>query len=76
LISSKIRFYPYSIKIGNYPLAQQLLQRWIYEDKTDIDVATILVKAGVAKNDIVLGYLSPTLREFSEYAVAQAIIDL
>lgn len=43
---------------------------WIYEDKTDIDVASILVKEGIAKKDIVLGFLSPTLREFSEYAVA------
>ncbi|MFK7981007.1 MAG: element excision factor XisI family protein [Saprospiraceae bacterium] len=42
---------------------------WIYEDKTDIDVANILVEKGIAKKDIVLGFLSPTLREFSEYAV-------
>ena len=43
---------------------------WIYEDKTDIDVAKVLVEAGILKEDIVLGFLSPTLREFSEYAVA------
>ena len=42
---------------------------WIYEDKTDIDVANILVQAGIEKSNIVLGFLSPTLREFSEYAV-------
>ena len=43
---------------------------WIYEDKTDIDVAKILVEKGGAKKDIVLGFLSPALREFSDYAVA------
>ncbi|MEM6320215.1 MAG: element excision factor XisI family protein [Bacteroidota bacterium] len=43
---------------------------WIYEDKTDIDVPQILVDSGVNKKDIVLGYLSPKLRSFSEYAVA------
>jgi len=43
---------------------------WIYEDKTDIDVAKILVDKGVLKKDIVLGFLSPTLRGFSDYAVA------
>lgn len=42
---------------------------WIWEDKTDIDAAAQLVEAGVAKEDIVLGFLSPLLREFSEYAV-------
>jgi len=43
---------------------------WIYENKIDIDVAKILVEKGVAKKDIVLGFLSPTLRGFSDYAVA------
>ena len=43
---------------------------WIYEDKTAIDVAKILIEKGVEKKDIVLGFLFPTLREFSDYAVA------
>ena len=43
---------------------------WIWEDKTDIDAPAQLVEAGVAKADIVLGFLSPLLREFSDYAVA------
>ncbi len=43
---------------------------WIYSDKIDIDVAAILTKAGVAKVDIVLAFLSPKLREISDYAVA------
>ena len=42
---------------------------WIHQDNTDIDVAKILVKEGVERNDIVLGFLYPLLREFSEYAV-------
>ena len=43
---------------------------WIYSDKMDIEVAEILVAAGVKKEDIVLAFLSPTLRSFSDYVVA------
>lgn len=47
-------------------------QVWIYENKVDIDLPGILVKAGVAKKDIVLGFLSPTLRTYTEYGVGES----
>ncbi len=34
---------------------------WIYENKTDIDLARILVEMGIAKEDIELDYLPPIL---------------
>ena len=37
------------------------------ENKTDIDLAKILVEMGIAKEDIELGYLPPILRQYSEY---------
>lgn len=40
---------------------------WIYENKTDIDLAKILVDMGIAKEDIELGYLPPILRQYAEY---------
>lgn len=45
---------------------------WIYENKTDVDVAQLLVENGVAKADIVLGYLSSELRQLSEYGAASS----
>jgi len=41
---------------------------WVYENKTDIDLAKILVEMGIAKEDIELGYLPPILRQYAEYS--------
>lgn len=49
-------------------------QVWIYENKIDIDLPKILVDAGVAKEDIVLGFLSPTLRAYTEYSVGEGVL--
>ncbi|MEM9832987.1 MAG: XisI protein [Bacteroidota bacterium] len=43
---------------------------WVQENRTDILVAEELVKAGIERNNIVLGLLPPSLRADSEYAIA------
>jgi hypothetical protein len=43
---------------------------WIQRNMTEIDIANILTQNGVAKSDIVLGFLTPKMREYSEYALA------
>jgi hypothetical protein len=41
---------------------------WIYENRTEDDVAAALVKQGVAQSDIVLGFLPEYARPYSNYA--------
>ena len=43
---------------------------WIQQNWTDVMVDNELVKMGVDKNDIVLGFLPVYAREYSEIAVA------
>ena len=43
---------------------------WIQQNMTEIDLGEELVKMGVPKSDIVIGFLPPEVREYSEYAVA------
>lgn len=43
---------------------------WIQENLTEINLADELIKKGVAKEDIVLGFLSPSMRKHSEFAAA------
>jgi hypothetical protein len=43
---------------------------WIQYDGTEIGVANELVKLGIPKQDIVLAYQSPYMRQFSEFAVS------
>lgn len=43
---------------------------WIEEDWTDPGIAGELVEAGIPKEDIVLAFLHPDRRRFSEFAVA------
>lgn len=42
---------------------------WIQRDGTENGIAHDLEKAGVPKNDIVLGFHPPDVRPFTEYAV-------
>lgn len=42
---------------------------WIQRDGTEIGIANQLIEAGVPKSDIVLGYRSPYMRQFTELAV-------
>ena len=43
---------------------------WIQRNMTELDLAKQLNDFGVPNSDIVLGFLSPKIREYSEYAVA------
>jgi hypothetical protein len=43
---------------------------WVEEDWTEEGIATELVRAGVPKEDIVLGFQSPDRRHLTEFAVA------
>lgn len=42
---------------------------WIQYNGTEVDLAGELLGLGVAKDDIVLGYHSPYMRQFTEFAV-------
>jgi hypothetical protein len=42
---------------------------WIFNNSTEHDIAADLVELGVPKQDIVLGFYPPYMREMSDYAV-------
>ena len=41
---------------------------WIEEDWTEDGIATDLVRAGVPKEDIVLAFHDPQMRQYTEFA--------
>ena len=43
---------------------------WIQYDGTEVAVANQLVECGIPKEDIVLGYHSPFMRQFNGFAVS------
>jgi XisI protein len=43
---------------------------WIQQNMTEIDLDDELMQLGVPKTDIVLGFLSPKMREYTDYALA------
>jgi len=43
---------------------------WIQRDDTDYGIAYELEKAGVPKDHIVLGFQTPDVRKYTQYAVA------
>ncbi len=43
---------------------------WIEEDWTEEGIATDLVRAGVPKEDIVLAFHEPKMRQYTDFAVA------
>lgn len=43
---------------------------WIEEDWTEDGIATDLVRAGVPKEDIVLAFHEPKMRQYTEFAIA------
>jgi len=43
---------------------------WIQRDGTEDGIANELVKAGIPKHDIVLGFRAPEVRRYTEFAVA------
>jgi hypothetical protein len=42
---------------------------WLQYNGTEIDFADELIKQGVPKQDVVIGFHSPFMRQFTEYAV-------
>ena len=42
---------------------------WIEQNMTEMKVAQELVKKGVSKEDIVLGFQAPEMRQYTDYAV-------
>lgn len=43
---------------------------WVQADNTDLAIARELVRAGIPKNDIVLGFYPADVRPYTEYAAA------
>lgn len=43
---------------------------WVQQDWTDVAIAEKLVEKGIPKSDIVLGFLAPYKRKYSEFAEA------
>lgn len=43
---------------------------WVQADNTDLAIASELVRAGIPKNDIVLGFHPADVRPYTEYAAA------
>lgn len=43
---------------------------WIEEDWTEEGIATELVRAGIPKEDIVLAFHDPKIRQYTDFAVA------
>jgi XisI protein len=43
---------------------------WIQHDGTEVGIATQLLELGVPKDDIVLAFHSPYMRQFTEFAVS------
>ncbi|MEY2977460.1 MAG: XisI protein [Prochlorotrichaceae cyanobacterium] len=42
---------------------------WIENDGTEVGIANLLVERGVDKNNIVLAYQAPHLRQYTEFAI-------
>ena len=41
---------------------------WLQHNGTDLKVASMLVERGIAREDIVLGFHAPYMRQFTEFA--------
>ena len=53
------------VRIRNYKF-------WIEEDWTEEGIATALVREGVPKEDIVLAFHQPQMRQYTEFTVASS----
>ncbi|KAF3889662.1 MULTISPECIES: XisI protein [Nostocales] len=42
---------------------------WIQQNTTEVDIALELIEMGVPKHDIVIGFHTPKMREFTDFAV-------
>ncbi|NJN33035.1 MAG: XisI protein [Saprospiraceae bacterium] len=43
---------------------------WLRHDGTDIEIGQKLLDKGVEKSDLVIGFHSPQMREWSDFAIA------
>ena len=43
---------------------------WVQQDNTDAVIVDDLLENGIPQSDIVLGFLSPYMRQYSEFSVA------
>lgn len=43
---------------------------WVQQNNTEVAIADELIERGVLRSDIVLGFLSPSVRQYSGFAVA------
>lgn len=43
---------------------------WIQENNTDVEIDKDLEEMGISKKEIVVGFHHPSMREYSDYAVA------
>jgi hypothetical protein len=43
---------------------------WVQQNMTEWDLGEMLIEQGVPKSDIVIGFYSPNMREYTEYAVS------
>ena len=43
---------------------------WAQRNSTEIDLGAVLTGQGVPKSDIVIGFFTPKMREYSDYALA------
>ncbi len=43
---------------------------WIQRNMTEIDLGQFFMERGISTNEIVLGFLSPKMREYSDFALA------
>jgi hypothetical protein len=43
---------------------------WIQENTTDVEVDKELEEMGISKKEIVVGFHHPSMREYSDYAIA------
>lgn len=49
-------------------------QVWVQHNGTEEDIGEELMQLGVAKEDIVLGFLPPQMRQFSQYGIGHSDI--
>lgn len=58
--------------IHDCPIHIDIINRkiWIQRNMTELDFGEMLNKQGVSNQEIVLGFLSPKMREYTDYAIA------
>jgi XisI protein len=61
-----------NVFINDCPLRFDIIKDkiWIQQNSTEWDVGKMLMDLGVPKSDIVLGFLKPSTRALTDYAVA------